>query len=66
MNKFGESFRTYCVLSLYKENKVCCHLLYANIVMLYSSYPKIPLKSFSQFVLKEILLDQKDDLDIML
>jgi hypothetical protein len=29
--------------------------------MLYSSCPKVPLKSFSQFVLKEILLDQKDD-----
>jgi hypothetical protein len=27
---------------------------------------KVPLKSFSQFVLKETLLDQKDDLDIML
>jgi hypothetical protein len=39
-------------------------MLYANNVMLYSSCPKVPLKSF--FVLKEILLDQKDDLDIML
>jgi hypothetical protein len=36
---------------------VWCHLLYANNVMLYSSCPKVPLKSFSQFVLKEILLD---------
>jgi hypothetical protein len=27
---------------------------------------KYPLKSFSQIVLKEILLDQKDYLDIML
>jgi hypothetical protein len=34
--------------------------------MLYSSCPKVSLKSFSQFVLKEILLDQKDDLDIMM
>jgi hypothetical protein len=30
--------------------------------MFYSSGPKVPLKSFSQFVLKEILLDQKHDL----
>jgi hypothetical protein len=35
-------------------------------VMLYSSCPKVPLKSFSQIVLKEILLDQKDDLDIII
>jgi hypothetical protein len=52
--------------AFYKENKVWCHLLYANNMMLYSSCPKVPLKSFSQIVLKEILLDQKDDLDIML
>jgi hypothetical protein len=45
---------------------VWCHLLYANNMMFYSSCPKVPLKSFSQFVLKEIMLDQKDYLDIML
>jgi hypothetical protein len=65
MNKFGESFAPI-VFCLFKENKVWCHLLYANKVMLQSSCPKVPLKSFSQIVLKEILLDQKDDLDIML
>jgi hypothetical protein len=44
-------------LPLYKENKVWCHLLYANNVMLHSSCPKVLFKSFSQIVLKEILLD---------
>ena len=40
--------RTYCVLPLYKENKVWYHMLYANNMMFYSSCPKVPLKSFSQ------------------
>jgi hypothetical protein len=54
------------VFCLFIKRIKCCHLLYANNMMLYSSCPKVPLKSFSQIVFKEILLDQKDDLDIML
>jgi hypothetical protein len=34
--------------------------------MLYSSCPKVSLKFFYQIVLEEILLDQKDDLNIKL
>jgi hypothetical protein len=65
MNKFGESLAPILFCLFIKKIKygVICYMQTmwcSTLVAL-----KVPLKSFSQFVLKEILLDQKDDLDIM-
>jgi hypothetical protein len=64
MNKIGESLATivFCLFIKRIKYGVICYMQ----TMQYSSCPKVSLKSFSQIVLKEILLDQKDDLDIML